>query len=123
MPYVSDDEVTDVNELLARISEAISEKCDDRTEFLRNSLSVERIVQAWPVHALEEWVVQELKVWNVAEHPQVAYLLSLARELWPHMSSHAKTSIRQYCESNVSKGTDHTLFNQLAAEIAEGYLL
>ena len=123
MTYVSDDEVTDINELLARISEAISEQCDNRTEFLRNSLSVERIVQGWPVHAIEEWVVQELKLWNVAEHPQVAYLLSLARELCPYMSSDAKTSIRQYCESNVGKDTDHVLFNQLAAEISEGYLL
>ena len=59
MVYVSDDEVTDVNELLARISESISEKCGYRTGYLRDTLSVERIVQRWPVGELEAWICQQ----------------------------------------------------------------
>ncbi|AHI33492.1 hypothetical protein SAMN04487868_1421 [Marinobacter salarius] len=123
MVYVSDDEVTDVNELLARISESISEKCGYRTGYLRDTLSVERIVQRWPVGELEAWIIEELKVWDVSEHPQVAHLLSLVQELWPGLSSEAKTFFQQYCKSNVWNGTTDTLFNQLAAEISEGYLL
>ncbi len=121
MESISDEDVTDVDELLARISEAISEKCDFRTEYLRNRLSVERIVQRLPASVLEPWMSQELEKWNVADHPQVAHILSLAQECWSNLSPEMQSFIEHYCEARVWVDTDDVLFNQIGAEIMEGY--
>jgi len=117
MDFVSDDDVSDVKELLARFSEAISEKCDFRTEYLRNRLSVEKIIQRWPAGELESWMSQELDKWDVADHSQVAYILSMAQEFWSELSPEMQSFIEQYCRARMWVKTKDVWFNQVAAEI------